>query len=661
MGKTFLIVYDSAMKIADASFSEIEARDRVILFALTSRYQLTSRLKELFLDKKCNLEIRETAYILNKTADELRRKYLDFIAQLPEKIQHKGKNLKEWFAIDEYLSTWWLSLIAEKNTFKSDAFNRFIQWQAITAVIKQEKIDNVLFASESQKLQRALQDWAKKQNILFLSLPIRALMGIKNRIKEFQGLHYFKHFFHVIFFAVYLFMRFRKIRRAMRPLPRQMKNEEQLLFIGPYPYFDAARAEEGIFKNKLYAQLQDALEADHQEILWALFYVDNRSLKVERAMQYARNFIEKGYNIYFLEEACTAGMQIKVLWKLFVQGLKFLFLERKIAQAHRFEDDNFYPIFKDDWYASFVGAQGYQGLLFYEMFKKLLKNSRAKRCLYCCEMHAWEKALLTARKATGSKLPIFAYQHATVSDMLLNYFNSPLETKSNGNYSLIRPDKIICNGELPYQYMLESGWPADRVVIGEAIRFGDLRRETKTAQKPKENIVLVAFSISAQESSAILANVYQALKEVKEIQVWIKPHPFVDLEKVFELAGLSRENFPFAIKHDTIENLLTQARIVIVGESSVSIVALSFGCEIILVNVPEWINMSPLRNIALRQITTVNSSEELKKNVLDICHPGPAASADQGEIERVINKFFCLNKNSAVPERLLKALEVETR
>ena len=103
---------------------------------------------------------------------------------------------------------------------------------------------------------------------------------------------------------------------------------------------------------------------------------------------------------------------------------------------------------------------------------------------------------------------------------------------------------------------------------------------------------------------------------------------------------------------------MPQAKIVIVGESSVSLVALSFGCEIVLLNVPEWINMSPLRNIAIGQIRTASSPEELAKTVLGLCHPEVAAVSHAEETNQIINKFFCLNKNSAVPQRLLKLLEV---
>ncbi|OGX27653.1 MAG: hypothetical protein A3D10_05290 [Omnitrophica WOR_2 bacterium RIFCSPHIGHO2_02_FULL_48_11] len=658
MAKIFLIVYDAAFKVDNGLFLGVAASDRVILFPLTSQAQLTARLKELFLAKKCQLEIRETAYLLNKTAEQVRAKYLDFIAQLPGRIRHNGKNLKEWFAVDESLSAWWLSLVAEKNTFKSDAFNRLVQWEAILTVLKEEDAAAVFFAAESRKLQAALKNCVQKENREFHVLPTRAAPGIKNRIKEFQGLYYFKHALHVLGFAVYMFIRSWKIRQVLRALPRQMNDPDQLLFVGPYPYFDAAQAKDGVFKNKLYAQLQEALESNQQKILWGLFYVDNHNVDIKTALRYARNFVQKGYNIYFLEEAASAGKQLKVLWKSFLLGIKFLQLERQIAQAHHFSGGNFYPIFKDDWYASFVGAQGYQGLLFYEMFKALFKGSQAKRCLYCCEMHAWEKALITAKHAVGVTVPVFAYQHATVSNMLLNYFNSPVETKGNGNYSLAQPDKIICNGEVPYQYMLESGWTADRLGIGEAIRFGDLKDMVRDGTKLRENIVLVAFSISTQESSAILATVYQALKDLKNIMVWIKPHPFTDLKKVFELAGLDRDNFPFEIKNDPVESLLPQAKIVIVGESSVSLVALSFGCEIVLLNVPEWINMSPLRNIAIGQIRTASSPEELAKTVLGLCHPEVAAVSHAEETNQIINKFFCLNKNSAVPQRLLKLLEV---
>ena len=183
MAKIFLIVYDAAFKVDNGLFLGVAASDRVILFPLTSQAQLTARLKELFLAKKCQLEIRETAYLLNKTAEQVRAKYLDFIAQLPGRIRHNGKNLKEWFAVDESLSAWWLSLVAEKNTFKSDAFNRLVQWEAILTVLKEEDAAAVFFAAESRKLQAALKNCVQKENREFHVLPTRAAPGIKNRIK----------------------------------------------------------------------------------------------------------------------------------------------------------------------------------------------------------------------------------------------------------------------------------------------------------------------------------------------------------------------------------------------------------------------------------------------------------------------------------------------
>ncbi len=647
-----LIVYDASINLQWLPWPLFKRGDEVFLFPLTSVTSIVDHLRGLARDQGVDVQVLETAQLINKSAENLRGPYLDFIGNIALDARHNGKNLREWFAVDRTASLWWMSLVAEKNTFKSDAFNKLAQADAVIETIHRLKIQSVYVAIDTPRLAETLKRFLAKEKISCVFWPAKR-KGVRKFLKEYPRFHFAKHFLHLLVFAASFFRQARKIRGALKPCRRTLIDPHQIMLISAFPYLDAGLAQKGIFRNRLYAQLQDVLEEKKEKILWAAFYVKNEAVSFEQALEMAKKFNAQGYNIYFIEEACTWGMQLKALAKLFLQSIKFLSAQKSIAFRHRWKGYDFYPVLKDDWYRSFVGPEGYQSLLFYFLFQDLLRRAKARKGMYCCEMQSWEKALLFARAKTGSDLPLLAYQHATVSRMLLNYFNTPTEMHTNGRYGFAVPDVLICNGPIPCEYMRQSGWKQERLVMAEAVRFSELAKAADEGGPSKKNVVLIAFSIGTEESRALLRMSHEAFKD-KDIEVWLKPHPFVEVDKVFALAGLKKEECPFKIKNEPIEELLKQAKVVVVGESSVSIQALSLGCEVAVVHTPEWINMSPLSGIEDKRIKAVYAADELQSYVRQRLNAAAAETASSPE--KIVDRFFYFGKDPGRPEILLTLL-----
>src|SRR3989338_5759043 len=118
-------IYDLSVVPKNVNLSFLDNGDMVYLFPLTSKVYLTAAIIDRIKSKGCVPEVVPTARMVNLAAENLRDKYISFIAGLPGKINYKGKDLREFFAIDRDIALWWFSLIAEKNTYKSDSFNRF--------------------------------------------------------------------------------------------------------------------------------------------------------------------------------------------------------------------------------------------------------------------------------------------------------------------------------------------------------------------------------------------------------------------------------------------------------------------------------------------------------------------------------------------------------
>jgi len=606
----------------------------------------------------CDVEAIHVAGSVNRSAERLRDEYIHFVAEIPERVLLRGKNLKELFAVDDRTSMWWFSLIAEKNPYKSDTFNRLAQMDLIIQVIKEEKVDALIFGCRIKKLESALWQYCKKNHIRFSKFPVRPMYGLKNRMKQYEKLTYLKHMRILISSLIQNLLKTWIIKRRISPLKRRISQDtEPLLFLTPYPNIDIASAQKGVFKNKFYVHLQGALEDLEQDIIWVAMLIYSNSMSFKKSLDYAKDFIKNGYTIFFLEEFGSLKIHMKAFLAVLKSSFKFLILEKDIAFVHNFRDYNIYPLFRDDWYSSFVGETGYLGIMYYYIFSKILEKIEPEKCIYLCEMHEWEKSLVLARNALGIKTSLFAYQQCTVSRMLLNYFNHPSEIRDVKKYALPQPDRIICNGNLPYSYMLESGWPSDKISIVEALRYSHFREYlSQEPNSKRENVVLLAFSISPEESSSILNMAYEAFKDSKDIEVWIRPHSSLQLEKVFELSQISIEGFPFKIKRGNLSDILSKVRVVVVGESSVSIEAIACGCSVVIVNVPEWINMSPLKGMRSDVLKIADSPRALRELISNIFKESYDSEKHIVEAKRIVSDFFYLNQEKEIPEKFLKLL-----
>ena len=631
--------------------------DTIYLFPLTSKYSLRDAVIEKLKSTGCDIQTLPSSQLINASASGLRQEYLRFVAEFPGKVQREGRDLKEIFAIDGYVSLWWFSLIAEKNTFKSDSFNRLSQLDSIISVTKRERIEKIIFGCRSGKLKDALGEYLCKNDIKFQDLPTNRVRSLKMRVKGYQKFLYLKHIVILVYIAIRTLLRTRLMKRRIGFLNRSIsKKINPLLFLTPYPNIDESLAKEGVFKNRSYVHLQEALEERNRDIVWIAMYENYTAISFKKSLEYAKRFIENGYTIFFLEEFNSFGKQIKAFFGVIKSGFKFLKLKKDIYRAHSFRDYNIYPIFKDDWHSSFIGVTGYRGSIHYYMFKSMLNQIKAEICLYHCEMLEWEKALISARDASGIKIALYGYQSAGVSKMLLNYFNHSREISNSGSYCLPQPDKIICNGRMPYARMKESGWPEEKLLIAEALRYNYIKKTMRQKWNGKKDIVALAFSINVIESSSILNVVCNSLKDVKDIEVWLKPHPALNIEQVLTLSGISAEDFSFQVKNGSLEEVLSEARIVIASQSTTSVEALAYGCDVIIVNIPEWINMALLQDVRSKVVRTVSSSEDLRRAVINIFKEEYKPEIHAAERLRIINDFFHLDQNSDTPKVFLELL-----
>ena len=654
-----LLIFDGNISIQDNSRISPREEKAIVLFPLTGKQHILNQVvNKCYAEGAKSIEIINTGQIIDETAEGIRDKYLEFIAGLPDKFRMDGKNLKEWlYYPDGGISLWWLSLVAEKNTFKSDSFNILVQLCSVIRVIEEHKVRKIALSCSSQKLESALDLYCKENSLSFTSLPNKRDRGISALLDKYPAIRALAG---ASLSLVTQLMRWIYlkclIRRNLKSRIGANKNNP-LLFITYYPHIDTESASKGIFKNRYCLPLQDELEKQGRPIIWVAMYANSPGMSFRDSLRYAKRFIANGYHFVFFEEFMTVASFARVLRGLLWSVIRFKKIERVLPDYHYFDQKApIYPILRKDWCRSFYGSSCVHGLLSLEAFKNMFKKLEGiRKGVYYCEMHAWEKALLAAKKMYANEMELFAYQHAAVSRMLLNYFNHPSELQEdNSKYAMPRPDKIACDGEITHGYFKESGWREDELTVVEAIRYSHLRDIVQCETKVKDNVILVAFSISIQESAAILNTVYEGLRDTTDIKVWLKPHPFLRMDLVFKKSGISPGDVQFEIRGGQIERLLPDVKGVIISESGVALEALAYGCKIISINLPDMINMSPLRGIQSSWIRHVNSADELREAVNELVREDKENNRE--DIKELINQFFYFGKTSAKPERFLELL-----
>ena len=655
----YLLIFDSSIAFERLRFQGLSSDSTVYLFSLTSLSHTVDKLKSTLSDRGFKIEEIDTVSLLNKKTDEIKAKYINFIAELPEKVTVNGENLRNWFAIDETTSLWWLSLVAEKNTVKSDSFQNLVQLDSIISVIKEQMVKGILFGCGSKKLKTATGDYSKECSIEFRCLPTKEMRSRKERMMALQKLFYLKHFLLLLFFAISRFRKGQRIRKKLGKIRRKQENKK-FMIVTYYPNIDMSSAQQGVFKNQFYPYLQKNLESEGDSLVWVLLSVDNNAISFDESLKFAEQFIMKGYRLFFYEEFDSYYIQIKTLFRIFLIGLKFLKSEKNIRGKYKFRDYSFYSIFRDEWYSSFTGFVGYEGLLYYSLFKAMLKELDVEKCLYYCEQHAWEKALICARNSVNSRIKLYGYQHSTVPPMLLNYFNDPREISRIGrDYAMPTPNWLLCNGNRTTNQMINCGWPEDRVKIVEAIRLDHLKKVIEESFTNKKDIILYVSSINRVECGAILNVINEAFYDEKEInmgEIWVRFHPFLNIKRTLEQAKLKENALSFKIKREKLEDLLPEVKVVIVGETSAALEALAFGAKVIIINVPELIDMSPLREVNSDLIERVSSVEELRIKANEFIKEEYDPDKHTLEAKNIISDFFCFSEDSCIPHRFIKTL-----
>jgi len=585
---------------------------RVFLCPLTLSYRkILGVQEELSCITNCHTETISFVDYYHKKTFELKDEYIRFIAEFADKRFISGKSIKEFYRYPfKDFSLWWSSLVAEKNTLKTDSYQRFVKLKTLLDLAALHRCDEVWIDLEDTGLTECLiMSSIKTQNLRDVQTNGDLVPFFKSMIAAVVKLVSF----------TYKMLLFRTALGSLKKRTTSLMRAKYIL-VTYFPLVDRKLFSRHIFMDKYYGPLQRSIEKHYRgDFVWLAMMNRLDNLSWRQSVTMGRQINEWGHTLFFIEEWLRLRDLLEGLVVYMWVATRFIRKVPKIKRAFRFSAGKMeiWPLFKTDWYQSFCGKTLVESILYYRAFSNFLKYARKHATvLYMFEMHAWEKALnVSARERQNVKT--IGIQHSIVPLLLLNYFPHSSEI-SNGDYiaTMPKPDYLACVGKIPVRLFLKVGWDKKHVFSLGAIRFQYIRGllgDVVPWDKRKDKIV-VALSYSADESKEILKYILEAFRTGANYKVLIKGHPASPVEPILKDLNCTLDHNVFKVVSTPLDKLLSTAKAVIVNESTAALEAIACHCPVIIPRLMTTLDMNPLSGLSDLPIY-VNSPQEMKRVV----------------------------------------------
>lgn len=658
-----LMIFDESIetRLLQKELSRLSPRN-IHLFPLTSDwrliYDIKSTISSLY-DIDINIKFIESAHLIDQEVDVIREKAPGWSADFGNN-KIAGKSIKEWFLLPkDDVSTWWFSLLSEKNSFKTDAFLKLAQLQAVDKYISSNSFDLCFVSLIDKVFLSSLEKLCKRHLLNTLRLSSHKIKrSFGEKCKSFFNKQNISSF--TLKALIHFFLRILRAIRSkwvMGPIKNRAGiNHNSVLFVSYFPAVDREAAKNGILKNKYAIPLQEKLSKMNKNIIWIWMYTFIDEHSFGDALKLAKMFKRNGEANFLLDEFMTFKISLKILSLWIRQSLTFLKL-KKLIPAQAFHENLSIPegaeFIKNLMARSFIGWIGLTGILFFCLFKEVFSHfSSPPHCIYYLEMQAWEKALNAAKKIKAPRVKSIGFQHVAIFRNL-SYFHHPSElVQDEKSISLPLPDILACNGDIPLHLMSQCQYPNLNKV--EAIRYLYLKDYLSLSDlSMKKNIVLIAGSTDIKETRALISLFHAAFPKPRGFEVWLKGHPALPFEKILKELKIDSQNSGYMIKHDPVVKLLEPVKILIVGSSTVSMEGLARGCEVITPVFSNTMFMSPLKGFEEFYIKVYNPQE--LRTAIEQSLKHSEKNQNFNKAKEFISQYWCLDPTLKRWEELLES------
>lgn len=525
---------------------------------------------------------------IEKNAEQIRSHLLAFLC-VAKDVSNDVGTLESQLQTSQGLSTWWLSFPSLKQWGKR---------QSIPIACRLIAIEQIVGARDLAKVNVESDDKSLEQLIL-RSLGQGA--GITHRARRVI----FKDVVHPLR-AIGSLLRYALRTRSLwsRRIARSATSD--VAFFDYYSNVDGLRTDHGNYQSPYWGLAPSMVgnpdwyhifprNISHRDI------VDTRrSILTLNSTTHSRHvlFLHPISISGFLNVARTYISQLVVHRRFDVALLQLSLPESELQLWH---------VFKDEWDDSIVGSTAIRHLILLDTTERIVQEMpQYTKVFYLMENQPWELALTHCFRR-HKKGELVGVAHSTIRFWDLRYFtdvreNSFLDSESNKP----RPDRILVNGEIGRQLLLDNHFPEHRISVVEALRYMYLQ-QLRTESWPSKKTLLLLGDFLDHANEVLVKIFREAISQVTEdLDVKVRSHPICPLPDS-QLGPLSA-----MVSNEPLSELLKSASIVVTTAASSSAAeSAALGIPTIVVLDARSLNYSPFRQTG--NVFVVEDSVELAR------------------------------------------------
>ncbi|MBW2343953.1 MAG: hypothetical protein JRF53_08040 [Deltaproteobacteria bacterium] len=538
--------------------------------------------------------------------DALKDEYLSWIHELGE-YRVCGRRLREYLRLTDGLSFWWMTIIADKHVMRSPQIYDILRLRALERLYLSTGCRIFILQSDNRQLHRILSEWCRRMGH---SYRWERQSHLQEKI-DLRG--FFRKLPHPLQALGSLIRRIWSRYRHVRSGTAIPQTGRQATVVSYFPNFDRDAAARGVYRSHYFTKLHDLLDREKWCINW-IWVFSGDEFTFPEAMSVRDRFNKNHKNrYYFIEEFMTIRTLLRALFlycRLVVRGVSLKAVRRSFILPG--SSINFWPILSWEWKSSLFGTAAIDNALLTALSRSIAnKLPRQDWGLYLWENQPWERAFISSWKQHGHGR-IIGFQHTTVSYLYLRYF------EDKRSYALATdppplPDLLAVGGAAALELFLRAGFPEERLVPVEALRYLYMNDAVKRLSNRKKRLkrILLAVTgyrpeVTAEELRLLAAAASMGGLETYD-EVWVKPHPFCPVESILSAVAPGLEA---KIVSDPLEELWPHATTVYASNSTTAAIEAAMAKLPVAIHLhSRSLNISPLFGLA--DVDFVSRPEEL--------------------------------------------------
>lgn len=546
---------------------------------------------------------------LETHATELRARFLAWVHDLGV-AEVNGRRVVDQLVVRPGLSFWWLTLLAEKsNAFNSPQIIGVLKLMALEHLLGSTWRGRIVFATADGRLARACHAWCRNAGLAFdwRRLPPAATRESLLRRVHARLPHLLRAFGTL---SSYVSRRWALRGAGIESLAR---SQARITFCSYLLNLDQNAARSGRFASGYWTELHAALKNEATPVNWLLMFIGHEFVPNARRGRELIEQVNRAPDGAQAHAAIEGALGPSIVLRTVRDYLAVARAGRRLRAARRHcklaaSHLDLWPLFEHDWHDSLRGSTAMTNCLFLNLLEQVLGSLPTQTCgLYLQENIGWEAAFVHCWKAAGHGR-LVGVPHSTLRFWDLRYFSDPRSYERSGRNDMPLPDLVALNGPAALEVLRSSGFPAERIVEVEALRYlhlADLRVAANEAPVAAPLRVLCLGDYVVKTTQQQMQWLVAAAAELPaDTQYVVKPHPACPIDpQDYPSLKMQLTNLP-------LNELFAGCDVAYTSNmTSAAVDAYCAGIPVVSVLDGEAFNISPLRGVG--EVRYVTHAREL--------------------------------------------------